>query len=127
MQILPQHEKAIVPIEKLRDYALDPNHPQGKNKARVFKAALGMERGHADVLAQILKLTLFRSPAVRGVKNRYGEYWTTYHEIVGLSGQPVVATAAWIYKIEQADVPVLVSCYIEREGSRKLTEALNAE
>jgi len=70
---LPQHEKAVVPIAKLRDYALDPDHPEGKNKARVFKAALGMERGHADVLAKVLRSTLVRSPAVRGVKNRYGE------------------------------------------------------
>ena len=127
MRILPQHERAIVPIEKLRDYALDPNHPLGKNKARVFKAALGMERDHADVLAKILKSSLFRSPAVRGLKKPYGEHWTTYHEVVGLSGQPVVVTAAWIYRVEQADVPVLISCYIEPQGPRRRAEALNIE
>jgi hypothetical protein len=127
MRILPQHEKAIVPIEKLRDYALDPGHPQGKNKARVFKAALGMERGHARVLSEILKSTLVRSPAVRGLKRDYGEYWTTYHELVGLSGRPVVVTVAWIYRVEQADVPVLISCYIDPQGPRRLAEALNAE
>lgn len=127
MQILPQHDKAIVPIEKLRDYALDANHPQGKNKARVFKAALGIERGHAEVLGKILTSTLFRSPAVRGLKDEYGERWITYHEIIGLSGQPVVVTAAWIYGIEQVNVPMLISCYIEPLGPRKLAEALNAE
>lgn len=121
MQVLPQYEKAIVPIEKLRDYALNSNHPQGKNKARVFKAALGMERGHADVLANLLRSSLFRSPAVCGFKNPHGEYWTTYHEIVGLSGQSRVVTAAWIYRVEQLDVPVLISCYIEPqvEGNSK--------
>lgn len=126
MRILPQHEKAIVPIEKLRDYALDPGHPQGKNKARVFKAALGMEQGHARV-SEILKSTLVRSPAVRGLMLDYGELWTTYHELVGLSGRPVVVTVAWIYRIEQADVPVLISCYIDPQGPRRLAEALNAE
>ena len=127
MQILPQHEKAIIPIEKLRDYALNPSHPQGKNKARVFKATLGMDRGDADILSKILKASLTRSPAVRGLKSEHGEHWTTYHEIVGLSGDPVVVTVAWIYKIEQVDVPVLLSCYIEPQGRRKLTEALNVE
>lgn len=127
MQILPQHEKANVPIEKLRDYALDPNHLLGKNKAIVFKSALGMERGHADVLAKILKSSLFRSPAVRGLKDEYGERWTTYHEIVGLSGQPVVVTAVWIYRVEQVDVPVLIFCYIEPQGPKKLVEASNVE
>ncbi len=127
MQILPHHDKAIVPIEKLRDYALNPNHLLGKNKARVFKSALGIERGHADVLAKILKLTLFRSPAVHGLKDEYGEHWITYHEIVGLSGNPIVVTAIWIYRVEQVDVPVLISCYIEPQGPRKLAEALNIE
>jgi len=125
VQILPQHEKAVIPIEKLRDYALDPNHPMGKNKARVFKATLGIERDHADALSKVLRSTLFRSPAVQGRKSQYGEHWTTYHEIVGLSGQPVVITVAWIYRIEQADVPVLVSCYIEPQGRGKYEEALN--
>ena len=74
------------------------------------EAALGMERGHADVLANLLKPSLFRPPAVRGLKNPHGEYWTTYHEIVGLSGQSVLVTAAWIYRVEQMDVPVLISC-----------------
>ena len=125
MQILPQHEKALIPIEKLRDYALDANHPMGKNKARVFKAALGIERHHAEVLSKVLRSTLFRSPAVQDGKSLYGEHWTTYHEIVGLSGQPVVVTVAWIYRIEHADVPVLVSCYIEHQGREKYEDALN--
>jgi hypothetical protein len=125
--MLPQHEKAIVPIEKLRDYALNPNHPQGKDKARVFKATLGMERGHADVLSEILKSTLVRSPAVRGLNDQHGERWITYHELIGLSGKPVVVTVAWIYRVEQADVPVLISCYIEPQGPRKREEALNVE
>jgi hypothetical protein len=125
VQTLPQHEKAVIPIEKLRDYALDPNHPMGKNKARVFKAALGVERDHADVLSKVLRSTLFRSPAVQGRRSQYGEHWITYHEIVGLSGQPVVVTVAWIYRIEHPDVPLLVSCYIELEGRERYEEALN--
>jgi hypothetical protein len=122
---LPQYEKAIIPIEKLRDYALDPNHPLGRNKARVFKAALGMERDHAEILSKVLKSTLIRSPAVQGPKTQYGQHWTTYHEIVGLSGQPIVVTAVWICRIEQVDVPVLISCYIEPQGPRRFAEALN--
>ncbi len=126
MQLLPQHEKAVVPIEKLRDYALDPDHPEGKHKARVFKAALGIEQTHADVLAQILKESLFRAPAVSGIKDQRGQRWATYHEIVGLTGKPAVVTVVWIYRAEQAGVPVLISCYIEPEGSRKLKEAQKA-
>jgi hypothetical protein len=127
VRILPQHEKAVIPIEKLRDYALDPNHPLGKNKARVFRAALGIGRGEAEVLSQILKSSLPRSPAVEGPKTQYGQHWTTYHEVIRLDGQPVIITSAWIYRIEQADVPMLISCYIEPQGLRKHREALSGE
>jgi hypothetical protein len=39
---LPNSHRAIVDIEKLRDYSLNSNHPVGKHKARVFRAALGI-------------------------------------------------------------------------------------
>lgn len=33
-----------MPEEKLAGYALDPAHPRGRHKARVFSSALGIER-----------------------------------------------------------------------------------
>jgi hypothetical protein len=36
MAILPNVNKAVVPIEKLRDYSLNSSHDRGKHKARVF-------------------------------------------------------------------------------------------
>ena len=40
--ILPNAARAIVEIEKLRDYCLSESHPRGKHKARVFATALGL-------------------------------------------------------------------------------------
>ncbi len=37
---LPNPHKAVVEIEKLRDYSLNLNHPVGKQKAKVFRSAL---------------------------------------------------------------------------------------
>ena len=39
---LPQHDKAVISAAKLRDYALNPDHPKGSDKARVFAMVLGM-------------------------------------------------------------------------------------
>src|SRR5437016_14171672 len=47
---LPDSHKAVVEIEKLRDYSLNPNHPVGKHKARVFRAALGITLTEAEWL-----------------------------------------------------------------------------
>ena len=38
---LPHAEAAVVEVvdpRKLRDYCLNPNHPRGKHKARVFRS-----------------------------------------------------------------------------------------
>jgi hypothetical protein len=47
MPKLPNAERAVVEIEKLRDYSLNPGHDEGKHKARVFRAALGFTRADA--------------------------------------------------------------------------------
>jgi len=51
---LPNAEKAVVDIAKLREYSLNPNHREGKHKARVFLAKLGIGRNDAERLRQII-------------------------------------------------------------------------
>jgi hypothetical protein len=56
---LPNAENAVVDIAKLRDYSLNPNHPEGKHKARVFLGKLNIGRNDAEQLRQwILEATL---------------------------------------------------------------------
>lgn len=50
---LPNGHAAIVDIRKLRDYCLNPTHPSGRHKARVF-ASIGIELSNADYLRRIL-------------------------------------------------------------------------
>jgi hypothetical protein len=44
---LPNAENAVIDIAKLRDYCLNPNHPEGKHKARAFLEKLDMRRDDA--------------------------------------------------------------------------------
>jgi len=39
---LPNPERAVVDLEKLRNYCLSLSHPRGRHKARVFEAVLGL-------------------------------------------------------------------------------------
>ena len=39
---LSSAQHAVVDPAKLRDYCLNPKHPRGRHKARVFAASLGM-------------------------------------------------------------------------------------
>ena len=40
---LPNADRAVVEMQKLVDYCLDPEHPRGKHKARVFLSSCGLE------------------------------------------------------------------------------------
>jgi hypothetical protein len=111
--LLPNLQQAVVPIEKLRDYALSMNHPEGRHKAIAFKNELGIERHHAEAFRELLRASLPTAPAHRGKTTSYGDHWTTYHKIVGLNGRSRVVTVAWIFKKEQAGMPQLISCYLE--------------
>ncbi len=54
---LPNADHAIVQIEKLIEYSLNPKHDAGKHKARVFKSALGITIDDAEWLrAKILAM-----------------------------------------------------------------------
>ncbi len=94
MGLLPNFEQARIPIEKLENYALNPDHPAGRNKARVFRDILGIERRHATALAELIRSTLLRAHAIQRETNDFGARWTTYHEIVGLNGTSAIVTVA---------------------------------
>lgn len=51
---VPNAERAVVDIHKLRDYCLNPLHDEGKHKARLFAAALGMTADNAEELRDTL-------------------------------------------------------------------------
>jgi uncharacterized protein DUF6883 len=54
MAKLPNPENAIVEVRKLRDYCLNPDHPRGRHKARVFASALGLTADDAEEVREAL-------------------------------------------------------------------------
>ena len=124
LPLLPNLERASILTEKIRDYALNPNHPKGRDKARVFKAVLGIEQKHADAFAETIRGTLPRAYAEKQKQDQFGTRWATHHEIAGLTGKSAIVTVAWIYKAEAPDIPVLVSCYIDLERQAALAGLL---
>ena len=55
MTRIPNGDRALVENEKLTGYILNPAHPTGRHKARVFAASLGLTVQHAEDLAQALR------------------------------------------------------------------------
>jgi len=51
---LPNADNAVVEAAKLRDYCLNPAHPEGRHKARVFRSALGVGQEQAEWLREAI-------------------------------------------------------------------------
>ncbi|MGH1393196.1 MAG: DUF6883 domain-containing protein [Trichormus sp.] len=107
--MLPNSENAVVDIRKLRDYCLNPEHPSGKDKARLFSSTLGMTAENAEELRQII-LEKVKTQEVS--LNRYDQYGQRYTLDFTLEWQNRTATirTGWIME-DGSDVPRLTSCY----------------
>jgi hypothetical protein len=119
-QTLPNFERASIAIEKLRDYVLNPDHPSGQNKARVFKSILGFERRHAFALAEIIRDTLSRAAALKNEESAYGNRWESHHEIFGFDGRSAIVSVAWLFRVEEPEIPDLITCYIDTKRQEEL-------
>jgi hypothetical protein len=74
-RVLPQAGRAIVDLAKLSAYCLNPEHPRGRHKARVFRAALGLDRSDAPWLRDAILAAVRTSPATCEGTDRHGERW----------------------------------------------------
>lgn len=52
---LPLGEQARVKREKVRDYMLDPDHPTGQHKARLWRQVFGVTRDDHEMLRGVLQ------------------------------------------------------------------------
>ena len=107
---LPNAEEAVVDIGKLRDYCLNPEHPRGRHKARVFSAALGLADKDAEELRLALLSAARSEAAVRGAEDEYGERYVLDFEMSTVVGTATVRSG-WIVRRGEG-FPRLTSCYV---------------
>ncbi|MCC6210564.1 MAG: hypothetical protein IT513_05920 [Burkholderiales bacterium] len=107
---LPNGDRAIVDIEKLRSYCLDPSHPRGRHKARVFMASLGIAVQDAETLRADLLRAATTDDAEVGQSDKHGTRYTLDCR-VGRGVNSAFVRSHWIVR-KGEDVPRLVTCYV---------------
>lgn len=107
---MPDSEHAVVDLAKLRDYCLSPEHPRGRHKARVFKAALGLTAANADDLRDALLFAARTQDAILGDQDEYGQRFLVEFIMSGPAGEAQVRTS-WIVRTGESS-PRLTSCYV---------------
>ncbi|HEV2879690.1 MAG TPA: hypothetical protein VGX24_00155 [Pyrinomonadaceae bacterium] len=110
---LPKADRAVVDVAKLRDYSLNPTHPEGKHKARVLAAMLGFAADDAEKLRQMILAAVLRHEAAERGTDAHGTRYTVDFEARGLRDVATIRTA-WIIDTGET-IPRLVSCYVKRK------------
>ncbi|MDQ3675394.1 MAG: hypothetical protein M3401_01110 [Actinomycetota bacterium] len=100
-----------MPEEKLAGYALDPAHPRGRHKSRVFSSALGIEQTDWRYLRDQL-IEHIVDAAVLGTRiTPFGVLYEVMVLVDGLNGKTAPVAAIWI--IEDVGPPRLVSTWVD--------------
>jgi uncharacterized protein DUF6883 len=110
MSPLPHFERAIVDIRKLSEYCLNPAHPRGRHKARVFLETLGINQDDADWLKQILLDGVRQREAVGLEADPFGSRWRVDIPIARHESRVVLRTL-WIIKTGE-EMPRFVTCWV---------------
>jgi hypothetical protein len=99
-----------VDIVKLYDYCLNPQHPRGRHKARVFVPALGLTRSDAEFLREELLRAAREADAAMGEVDEYGERYTIDFGLARDVRRAMVRST-WIVRRGER-FPRLTSCYV---------------
>ncbi|MEH0885392.1 DUF6883 domain-containing protein [Enterobacter sp. UNJFSC 003] len=105
-------EHAVVDHRKLSSYSLDPAHPVGGLKARVFQSALGYNPTNSDVLASRVQKGILTAPAKVLEANRYGQLMAVDMPILGANGETVIVRSGWIYEPDTV-VPRMTTIFVK--------------
>lgn len=115
---LPNYENAVIPRDKLERYSLDSAHEpkafgksRGKDKARVFKAALGFVKADWELLKNRILEELPYEEATVGREDGYGKRYSVKVAIAGPNGNTAVVLTGWIIR-PGTDFPFLTTAHL---------------
>lgn len=110
MVLLPFADKVQIPIEKLRDYVLNENHEEGKNKAYLFKLLLGFSSENADDLKEMILSAILVNEAKEGRIDIFGKRYTVDFKVKKWN-RTITLRTGWIVKTGTS-ISTLTTCYI---------------
>jgi len=96
---------------KLGEYVLNYSHREGRHKARVFEAVLGITAANQEILANGLRTAIENSDEAELLgNNRHGDVYALRVLLTTERGAATVLSV-WIIRNGE-DFPRLVTCYI---------------
>lgn len=109
---LPNGERTIVGLRKLRDYCLNPDSTRGRHKARVFATALGITTADAATLRTKLLEVARTGDAQTRELDLYGQRDTIDFALETAVGKATVRSG-WIV-LHGKPAPRLTTCSVRK-------------
>jgi hypothetical protein len=107
---LPNARSARLNANKLANYSLDTHHARRGGKARVFRAALGVDGSHAEWLRVQILQALPDADAKATLQDHYGLRYAADITITRQNREAVIRTA-WIIR-DGEDFPRFISAWV---------------
>ena len=108
---LPNADRAIVTAEKIRHYLLNPGHPAGWTKSRVF-AALGFRRRQWRAFRRAMLEIALTGTTIEVGTTHYGRKYLVRGILNGVNDRSMRVATVWIV-LHHEGVPRLVTAYPE--------------
>lgn len=106
--------KIIVDPRKLTEYALNPDSPRGRHKARVFERVLGYTRANHRALLTEIEAKAPEADVELQSQDEFGSRYRADLQIEGPEGQQATICTGWIVPEEQDEVR-LVTLWVKGE------------
>ncbi|WP_410813769.1 WXG100 family type VII secretion target [Micromonospora sp. 067-2] len=103
----PDFSNPDIDSRKITAYAMNPEHPVGKNKYHVINAATGFGPDDAAAIEQQIRDGVQRGTPILGKADQYGQRWSVDLPLTGPTGTIIIRTA-WMLE-ESASVPRMLT------------------
>lgn len=106
---VPNFANAVVPAAKTKDYLLSESHPDGKHKARFFRA-VGFSLDDCGTLEQVLLKHVKDHEVAKVEPSRFGTRYVVEGIIEAPDGRLPLLRTVWFIRNEE-EVPQFVTAY----------------
>ncbi len=107
---LPSPEKAFIDHKKLAGYCLNPEHDEGKHKARVLSSALNLTIDNLEEFKNALLEAVKTYDAIADKTNAYGQKYIIDFPLTR-ENKTAIIHSVWIVRNDE-NFPRLVTCYV---------------
>ncbi|WP_244200615.1 WXG100 family type VII secretion target [Micromonospora arborensis] len=111
----PDFSKAEIDSRKITAYAMNPDHPVGKNKYRVINSVTGLGPDDADVIMQQIREGVLAGKPLLGKADEFGQRWSVDLPLTGPGGTITVRTA-WILENGTSSPRMVTISFPPKEG-----------